>query len=480
MKSLLKMYGFGFATTLTYMLQSVEYRPGPYLRWFWRTQDFSAVMYRRSLELTKPARALRFVLSTGMFVQFSFGVALVVQWAWQAYPAGWQLGLALLVSYPVVWAHLITIPLVMGRMVVVVPRQRAAIRTASKIYAAHPGIKVAVIGSYGKTTMKELLLTVLSEGKKVAATPANHNVAVSHARFASQLDGDEDILILEYGEGRPGDIGRFASATSPTHAVITGLAPAHLDQYKTIGRAAADLFSIAQYVDPDHVLVNRDGRDMKPFLKKDMKKFGKDGCFGWKTKAVKVDADGSGMSFTMTKGKRRLHLRSGLIGKHMVGPLAFVAAFGLECGLTEAQVTEGISKTRPFEHRMQPVRVSGALLIDDTYNGNLEGVRAGTALLAALSAQRKWYVTPGLVEQGRDSAKIHHAIGELVASAKPDIVVLMDNSVRPYIEAGLAVGGYEGELRIEQDPVAFYTSLPHRIAAGDVVMMQNDWTDNYQ
>jgi hypothetical protein len=70
-------------------------------------------------------------------------------------------------------------------------------------------------------------------------------------------------------------------------------------------------------------------------------------------------------------------------------------------------------------------------------------------------------------------------MGELIAATKPDIVVLMNNSVTKYLQEGLEKGGYKGELRIEHEPLHFYSNLEHILAAGDVVLMQNDWTDNY-
>lgn len=474
-------YRSGFAPALVYMLQSTEYQPGPYLRWFWRTEDFSTVMRRRTLERTGPAKLLLAALRTGMFLQFAIGVALIIQWAWQDLAGGWQVGLALVVSYPVVWAHLVAVPLLLGRFFIVNPRQRRAIKRARKIFAKHPGIRIAVVGSYGKTSMKELLKTVLSEGKKVAATPANKNVPVSHANFARKLDGDEDVLIIEYGEGRPGDVVRFARDTHPTHAVITGLAAAHLDHYKTVAAAGEDIFSVVGAVPAGQVYTNADSPAALPFIAKGIHGYSAASALGWKVSRIKVNAEGT--SFTLSKGsgkaRRSLKLHSGLLGRHTVGPLAFAAAFALQQGLTDGQVIAGIAKTSPYEHRMQPLHINGALMIDDTYNGNLEGIRAGTALLHELRAARKWYVTPGLVGQGKETKSVHHQMGELIAKANPDVVVLMDNSVRPYIYAGLHAAKYKGDIRIESDPLDFYTSLPHFLAAGDVVMMQNDWTDNY-
>ncbi len=96
-----------------------------------------------------------------------------------------------------------------------------------------------------------------------------------------------------------------------------------------------------------------------------------------------------------------------------------------------------------------------------------------------MPAKRKWYVTPGLVEQGKDTAQIHHQAGKLIAAAQPDIVVLMKNSVTNALKAGLTEADYQGDVRVETNPLDFYTNLSQVVAAGDVVMLQNDWTDNY-
>jgi UDP-N-acetylmuramoyl-tripeptide--D-alanyl-D-alanine ligase len=184
-------------------------------------------------------------------------------------------------------------------------------------------------------------------------------------------------------------------------------------------------------------------------------------------------------SFDLCKGKRTIALQSGLVGRHQIGFLSLVATLGLQLGQTTEQIQAGIAKTKPFEHRMQPYQLGGAWIIDDTYNGNLEGLRAGTALLAELPASRKIYVTPGLVDQGDQAERVHVEAGRLIAAAQPDIIVLMQNSVTKFIQTGLAKAGFDGEVRIEVDPLEFYTNLNLLVAAGDLVLMQNDWTDNY-
>ena len=99
-------------------------------------------------------------------------------------------------------------------------------------------------------------------------------------------------------------------------------------------------------------------------------------------------------------------------------------------------------------------------------------------LLKGLDAKRRIYVTPGLVEQGDKNREIHEQIGLQIAKVA-DVVVLMQNSVTDYICNGLKNGKYKGQLIIIDDPLEFYTNLDHFVVKGDIVLMQNDWTDNF-
>jgi UDP-N-acetylmuramoyl-tripeptide--D-alanyl-D-alanine ligase len=476
-KGIISLYSWRYPKAVVYMLQSSEYQVGPYLRWYWQTNDFSHVAYRRDLELTAPAKLLLVTLYIGMAAEYLLGLRYL--WLWQAghMVAGWEFGLALLLAAPVLWAELITVPLLLGRWLIVKPRQVMLVRQSERIFRQHKGVKIAITGSYGKTSMKEMLATVLSVGRIVAVTPGNKNVPISHAYFARRLTGKEAVLIIEYGEGGPGDVSRFAAVTHPTHVVITGLAPAHLNHYKTVEAAGQDIFSVAKVVKPQQVYVNAESPLTIPFIKKRFETYSAEGALGWQVS--QVESTIHGISFDLKKATRVMHLTSGLVGRHQIGPLAFIAAFAAQLGMEISQIEEGESRTKPFEHRMQPYQLHGAWIIDDTYNGNIEGVRAGTALLAELTAKRRIYVTPGLVDQGGETKSVHEAMGTTIASAQPDIAVLMKNSVTDYIVDGLKAAGFKGEIIIEDDPLEFYRNLHLFVASGDVVLMQNDWPDNY-
>ena len=129
---------------------------------------------------------------------------------------------------------------------------------------------------------------------------------------------------------------------------------------------------------------------------------------------------------------------------------------------------------------MEPRQLGGAWVIDDAYNGNIEGMKAGLSLLKALPAKRRIYVTPGLVDQGVETEAVHLELGRVIGDTAPDTVVLMQNSVTEYIQAGLTESGFTGNIRLESHPLEYYSNLDQHLAAGDVAMLQNDWPDSYK
>ena len=227
----------------------------------------------------------------------------------------------------------------------------------------------------------------------------------------------------------------------------------------------------------EHVYVNSESEDAQPFIKPEYHLYSQRGMGDRKVKDVETSVEGT--SFILTKGDANYQMKSGLLGRHQVGPLTLAVALADELGLTKKQIESGVAKTTSFEHRMQPRHLHGAWIIDDTYNGNIEGMRAGLQFLDELKAQRKIYVTPGLVDQGKANETVHKQLGKLIANSNPDKVVLVRNSTTKFIQTGLKQGGYKGEVVIEADPLNFYTNMDHFVAAGDIVLMQNDWTDNY-
>ncbi|MCA9346398.1 hypothetical protein KC960_02820 [Candidatus Saccharibacteria bacterium] len=464
---------------ITYMLQQVEYNP--YKLWQWHKdlgkflRPISKVSNRKSLVLTNRARLL--VLAGYMHYAFIFAIGIF------AIGAGMPLKnfvFAVVISYLIASGTSVVYYWILASLVlkfIIKPERNKQRQIAKDIFAKHRAIKIAVLGSYGKTSMKEMLALILSESKNVAMTLGNLNVVASHAKFAKSLTGTEEIIIVEFGEGKPGDISDMAEMLKPDYAIITGLAPNHLDEYDSIEMIAGDFLEIQKFVSPENIFFNTDSEHLKKYIPPKTQTYSSSTVLGWTI--ANVDVKINKLSFVMNKSGISIKVESRLTGRHHVAPLALAVALAYKLGLKANAIELGISKITPHKHRMEPRQLSGAWIIDDTYNGNIEGMSAGLKLLSELKAKRKWYVTPGLVDQGEETNNVHIELGKKIAESNPDIVVLMENTVRPVIQKSMRDNGFKGELRIEAEPLEFYKNLEYIIANGDIVMMQNDWTDNY-
>jgi UDP-N-acetylmuramoyl-tripeptide--D-alanyl-D-alanine ligase len=458
------------------MLQATEYNLSEYLAWFRRATDRRAVQRRRRLDPTPKAKLL-LASAWGILI----GLLLLAAAAlWVGSAAGallWKVfGILLLVATPSLLAYSLAVPLWLGAALVQRPRERAIISQSHARLKNHRGFRIGIAGSYGKTTFKDALKTVLSEGKSVAATPGNMNTPIGISRFIAKLTGQEGVLIFELGEYYPGDIKQLCELTRPELGVITGVNEAHLDKFKTLEATTATIFELADYLGRRPAYKNGESELVREQDPRDPLLYTRKGVGKWHVSNLKVELDGT--KFTATKAGTTIHAHTRLLGAHQVGPLVACIDIAERLGLTPGQITAGLAATEPADHRLQPRPMAGATVVDDTYNGNPDGVRAGLAWLAAVPAQRRIYVTPGLVGQGHRTAAVHRDLGRAIA-ASADIVVLMRNSVTQYLEQGLKDAKFSGRLQIVDDPLKFFSNLDQFVAAGDVVLMQNDWTDNY-
>lgn len=477
MKHYITRYLPVYPKALVYMLQNTEYRIGKYLKWLHRTTDFRSVMKRRSLDATKKATLLLVSLRLVMYMIFLVAsVGIIYSFVTQEYL--WLVvSLVLVFLTPYILSYGILIVLLVGWLFIQIPQQRTLTARARKVLENHQGYRIAIAGSYGKTTAKEVLKTILSEGKRVAATPGNMNTAIGISRFVQDLNGDEQVLIFELGEEKVGDIRRLSRLVRPELGIITGINEAHLDSFKTLKNTASTIFELADFVDPSNLYVNEESPLVKKYKPTQCVIFDGKSVNGWRVSEASTAV--SGTEFTLSKANVEIHAQTSLIGLHTIGVTAAAMVIAHELGVSVAQIEQGLRNVRAFEHRMEPRPLHGAWIIDDTYNGNSEGIQAGLAFLKTVEAKRRMYVTPGLVEQGSETQAVHEKIGELAAHSA-DVVVLMENSVTQFIKNGLKRKKFKGQLIEVDDPLEFYTNIEHFIAAGDVVLMQNDWTDNYR
>jgi len=470
-------FSFYYPAVIIYMLQGSNYIIKDYLKWLHRSSDFRKVIRRRQLDHTIKAvlmlsiawlvLAVIYVIAVIMFLQAVSLVNVILVF----------LSVLLFMVAPWFLGYVIIVPLWFGSIFIQRPHHNKLVREAKQIFSNSQALKIAIAGSFGKTTAKEVLYAVLSEGKNVVRTPGNMNTVIGISRFAQTLDGNEDVIIFELGEEKVGDVKELCELVNPDMGIITGVNEAHLSSFGTIDRTIATIFELQDYLG-DKTLYKNIESPLVASKVKDSEKFAynKKGSDGWRVSRIKTNIHG--MEFVAEKDSKTVFAHSGLLGEYNVGIIATAISIADSVGLTISQIADGIKKTMPFDHRMQPRQLHGAWLIDDTYNGNSEGVQAGLLLLKSLEAKRRVYITPGLVEQGDKTKEIHEKIGRQIAKVA-DVVVLMQNSVTDYISNGLQDGKFRGQLLVVDNPLEFYTNLDHFVASGDVVLMQNDWPDNY-
>lgn len=463
-----------YLRTLVYMLQADIYDIKPYIAWLNRTRDFRQVMRRKKLVMTTKARLLLLwaYLLALLFVAVSIVIVLAISELWLQI----LVGLVLVTEIPILVGYGLIIPLILGTYLIQRPREKKIIAAARKKLAAHKGVKIAIAGSFGKTTMKEILLAIIGEGKRVAATPGNMNTPLGISRFVDTLDGSEEVLIFELGEYYPGDIRDLCHLVQPDMGVITGINQAHLERFKTIERTVDTIYELADYLGNKPLWVNGESQLVLENIRSGNMAYSQKGVGKLKVQHAKTSLEGT--DFQIVGGGTKLRIHSDLLGLHNVGPLAAGAAVATELKLAPKQIEAGLGETKPFEHRMQPMEHGGIWTIDDSYNGNPDGARVAIEFLKDIKDHRRVYVTPGLVEVGSATEAVHTQIGLWLADSV-DVVVLVKNSVTPFIAEGLKAGEFKGDILWYEDGLSCLNALPHITKVGDVVLLQNDWADNY-
>jgi UDP-N-acetylmuramoyl-tripeptide--D-alanyl-D-alanine ligase len=499
LKGFLSRYRFRYLSTLVYMLQSSEYSGREYLRWLHRTHNFDLVARRGQLDRTRKAQLLLAILVIAAVPIWSLIILFLIGGLTSGVVLWLVLAIVIAFMLPYWLAYGLLVPLWLGQLLVQKPRERAIVRSARRKLAALPAIKIGIAGSYGKTTMKDLLATVLQEGKAVAATPGNLNTPLGISSFVGNLEGDEEVLIFEMGEYYPGDIRDLCRLIEPDMGVITGINEAHLSKFRSLERTVRTIFELADYLRDDvetgegplhggtELYVNGESelahrqieqRGAEKVMKQDLiAEYTRHGVGELKASSLSTDLEGT--SFTLTTGEQKIHVTSGLLGLHQVGPLATVAAIGLELGLSVEQIETGLALTKPFEHRLEPKLENDIWTIDDTYNGNPDGAKAAIDFLGSLKGHKRYYVTPGLVEMGHRTREVHEQIGTWLAEAGIEHVILIETSAMEHIKHGLKAGDFKGKLTTYPDEITALMALPSLTTAGDVVLLQNDWGDQY-
>lgn len=355
-------------------------------------------------------------------------------------------------------------------------------RDAQRRLARRPElIKIGITGSYGKTSTKFLLRTILSQKYNVLATPSSFNTTMGVTRIIrEQLKDEHEVFIAEMGARHVGDIKELVELVHPTMGLLTSVGPQHLDTFGTIERVADTKYELIEGLPGDGVAIfARDGAICEQLYARCTlanKHLAGEGVWA---ENVKVGPQGSTFDLVNPSGAR-VQCQTCLLGEHAISNLMLCAQAALCLGMTLSEIAAGIARCESVEHRLQLLPTgNGVTVIDDAFNSNPVGAAAALRVLGAFPG-RRIIITPGMVELGEREAEYNRAFGEQMAK-NVDIAILVGGKhTAPILEGLTAAGFARKDCFVVANLDESSRVLASLVRAGDVVLYENDLPDNYE
>ncbi|NIK08273.1 UDP-N-acetylmuramoyl-tripeptide--D-alanyl-D-alanine ligase [Xanthomonas arboricola] len=290
---------------------------------------------------------------------------------------------------------------------------------------------IALTGSNGKTSVKALLLAILSEagrvdGITVYATPGNRNNEIGLPLAVIAAPDDADLAIYEMGAGKPGDIAYLTEIAQPHVALVNNIAPAHLERLGSLLGVARTKGAIYAALPADGVaVINADDAfgawfeqqlQAQPVQGRRVLRYGLQASAEITAHGLRLQAGGAQFTLVTPQGQAQIALP--LPGRHNVLNALAAAGLALGAGIALPVIAAGLAQARPVAGRqITHTLPGGAVLIDDSYNANPGSLDAAIDTLAAASGQG-WLVLGDMRELGPEGAALHAAAGRRARAAK--------------------------------------------------------------
>ncbi len=376
-------------------------------------------------------------------------------------------------------AALTTRPVADLPCVVVADVQAAFVSLASALIERAHVVVVGITGSSGKTSTKDLLLSVLQRHGETVANVGSLNSEVGVPVTVCRITSTTAYLVLEMGARGIGHIGYLTRIAPPQIGVVLNVGTAHLGEFGTreaIGKAKAELVQALPAT--GFAVLNADDPIVAAMASQTQAHVIPVGESAQATvRAIDISLDAQGRaSFTLLTDRDSAPVALGLHGEHHVGNALAVAAVALTVGMPLDEVAAALGEARPMSRWRMEVheRADGVTIINDAYNANPESMRAALNTLAVMGeGRRTWAVLGEMRELGPGSATDHEALGRLAARLNLSRVVAVGEGTQP-IDLGVRQAGPEGaESSWVPDTDAAYELLRQQLLPGDVVLVKS-------
>ena len=356
-------------------------------------------------------------------------------------------------------------------------RNRKFVKRAGQVLDETEIIRVGVVGSYGKTSVKNILKTLLAQKYTVIETPASFNTPIGIAKtvFSSDFAGKQ-VLIAEMGARKAGDIAELCSLVKPDYALFTGVAEQHMATFKTVENAFEEKSEIIKSGAYTVCGVDLKDRVQSAFTTLENVEFIQ------ADSVSEIDFYATETQFTLRLGegkKDSVRIKTKLLGRAAVENILLAATLAKKMGLTADEIAQGVANVQPIAHRLQYYQRGGVHILDDGYNANPRGAKEALEALCRFVG-RKCVVTPGIVECGALETQINETLGAELAAANPDTVILVGETLVGAVKTGyLNGGGTQENLFVVPTLERAQPLLLERVGAGDCVLFLNDLPDVY-
>lgn len=314
---------------------------------------------------------------------------------------------------------------------------------------------VCITGSYGKTSIKNFVAQILSKKFKVYATPRSVNTLGGiMGDINNSLPTDTEIYVCEAGARESGDIYEITTFIEPQTVVVGKVGEAHLEYFKSLKNIIATKLEIMQSPRLERAFIHTSVTD-EPHEKVTF--------FG--DEILNTHATLDGIDFDLKFDEEILHLHTSILGKFQTMNIAVAVRIAKSFGMTNDEITKAVEKLESVEHRLQMIKAGGKIILDDGYNGNIDGMLEGIRL-CSLHEGRKVIVTPGLVESTNElNLKLVHAINDIF-----DIAIVTGSLNAELFNRNLKV---KNKIMLP-DKSALVDVLANQTKAGDIILFAND------
>lgn len=449
--------GVGFATGITIGAWAVA----------WREKFKTPLVYTMRVKRLFATNILLFVAITAL------ALLLATEWASVIIAAT-----LLLSNFLMLLANLVNTPIEKAI-------NRHYYNDAKRIIDSHKGlIIIGVTGSFGKTSTKNYLASVLAEKYNVLVTPGNFNTLLGVIRtIREQLRPYHQVFIVEMGAKQNNDIKEICDLVHPTIGIVTAVGEMHLETFKTVENIQETKFELINSLPAGGLgVINYDSEYIKSYkgIKSPCKiiRYAVEGEGDYKANDVVYGA--GGVSFTLGNGE---HYSSRLLGVgNLLNILASIAVAD-HLGVPANKQRNAIARLQPVEHRLSMKVANGITVLDDAYNSNPTGAKMSLGVLkefAVGEGNKRIVITPGFVEMGTRQADANKELGRTIA-VSCDYAIIVNAVNREAIKSGIEEGGLPAEKYFLADSLNHaHQQLAKILRPGDVVLYENDLPDNFK